>query len=869
MKRYLDHSKPIVMEENMSYHVVSGVINLFLVKDSEKSAIEHRRHFLISVEEGTTIIGGIAKLEHGNYHFVAIGSGNAEIQSFPIEETEASRESIIKWLMYISDHADRELLNALSELPCSELLTLVRTYTLNYVNVKAEELKSEQILHDEKYYEKRQNEADLINKAVQLLTEDEIETITHHKASVFLKTCQVVAIALNMKITEPKPFYEHQQQPYTLMKTYFQKTNIRYRRITLSGLWWKHVDGTMVAFNSNMQPVPLLPTTKGRYEIIDVEMGTSTLVNEESATGILKEAFMIYRPLPDKEIHGRELLSFGFHRIAKRDYMLFFISVISIGFLGMAVPLLTGLTVDWIIPQGDLSLLLQMGIMLAVVAITTFLFNLSRGFILLRVEGQFDVDLQTAVWDRLLHLPLNFFKQFTSAELAARALGITMIRDIVSGPVMSMLLTGIYSLFSWLVLFYYHIPLAIVASLMMIISIIGNYFLSKRVLAYEYKINQLTNKIAGLTFQLIKGAIKIQQSGAIERAYYKWATDQAEKHKTIQSKGIITSRMEAFNGLHLPISIGIIYYLITMQPYFYLPAGHFIGFNAAYMIFASAVLNIYSSVHLLFQVVPLYDRGKIILETKPECKGDKIILEEPLGKISVDNIHFQYDPKGQAILKDVSLEIKPGEYVGIVGTSGSGKSTLMRLLLGFEISNRGKITYDDKDINSLDLSELRKRIGVVLQNGKLMTDSIYHNIVGTHLHLTMEDAWEAAKVAGIDEDIKGMPMGMHTIVMEGAGTISGGQKQRILIARAVVNKPKILFFDEATSALDNITQAKIKKSLDQFSATRIIIAHRLSTVKNCDRIIVLDNGEIKETGNYEELINRKGVFYQIAERQLA
>ncbi|WP_169832968.1 NHLP bacteriocin export ABC transporter permease/ATPase subunit [Geosporobacter ferrireducens] len=734
---------------------------------------------------------------------------------------------------------------------------------------KVEEIEAQTKQKEEQYKKKKRNEAALLSAAVNILADNESKAAYQQSYNNYYKVCQIVRSALKIKVAEPKQLDGNPLQPYALMKAYFQKMNMRYRSVKLDKDWWKYTDGMLIAFNGNKQPVALLQKGRGCYELVDPQLGISVPVDEKTADGLFKDAFMIYRPLPDKEMSGRDLIGFGLERIDKKDILLFALSLLGIGLLGMAAPLLIGLTIDWIIPMGNIHLLSQAGILLAVVAITSFLFNLARGFTMLRVEGQLDVDMQTAVWDRLLNLPLSFFKQFTSAELASRALGITMIRDIISGPVMALLLTGIYSLFSWLVLFYYNVSLAVVASLMLGICISVNYFIAKKEIVYESQINQLTNKLAGLSFQLIKGAVKIQQSGAIERAYYRWAKEQAEKHRAMQNKGRVISWMETFNGLFLPASLGMIYYLVTMQPGFSLLVGQYIGFNAAYMMFVSAVFSIFSSMHVLFQVLPLYDRGKIILQTIPEMKEDKRILDKPTGKIEVDHLQFRYAQDGSEILKDISLEIQPGEYVGIVGISGSGKSTLLRLLLGFEVIYKGKITYDDQDITSLDLRDLRKKIGVVLQTGKLMTGSIYHNIVGSNLHLTVEEAWKAARVAGIDEDIKAMPMGMHTVIMEGAGTISGGQKQRILIARAVVNKPKILFFDEATSALDNITQAKIKESLDHFAATRIVIAHRLSTVKNCDRIIVLDQGIIKEAGDYETLMERKGVFYKLAQRQLA
>ena len=236
-----------------------------------------------------------------------------------------------------------------------------------------------------------------------------------------------------------------------------------------------------------------------------------------------------------------------------------------------------------------------------------------------------------------------------------------------------------------------------------------------------------------------------------------------------------------------------------------------------------------------------------------------------LGLLS--SVYFRYNDTMPYVVDGMSLKIRAGEYIAIVGTTGCGKSTLMRLMLGFETPEKGAIYYDGKDISKLDLHSLRRNIGVVMQDGSLFQGDIYSNIVISAPQLTLADAWEAAETAGIADDIRAMPMGMQTVISEGQGGISGGQKQRLMIARAVAPKPRVLMFDEATSALDNRTQKQVSDALDKLKCTRIVIAHRLSTIKNCDRILVLDKGHIMEDGTYDELIANNGFFAQLVERQ--
>ncbi|HZJ83847.1 MAG TPA: ATP-binding cassette domain-containing protein, partial [Clostridia bacterium] len=300
-----------------------------------------------------------------------------------------------------------------------------------------------------------------------------------------------------------------------------------------------------------------------------------------------------------------------------------------------------------------------------------------------------------------------------------------------------------------------------------------------------------------------------------------------------------------------------------------LPPGLFIAFNSAFVSFVFSMTSLSESLIGANIVIPLYQRAKPILETLPEYDENKINPRPLTGSIEVNHLSFRYKEDGPLILQDISFQINEGDYVALVGTSGCGKSTLLRVLLGFEKPETGEIYYDGQDLSKIDIRAVRRQLGVVLQNGQLMIGNIFSNIVGANPYLTTDDAWEAARMAGLEEDIKEMPMGMYTVISEGASTISGGQKQRLMIARAIIKKPKILFFDEATSALDNNTQAIVSKSLDRLQTTRLIIAHRLSTIINCNKIIVMDKGKIVETGTYEELMDNNSIFADLARRQLA
>jgi ABC-type bacteriocin/lantibiotic exporter with double-glycine peptidase domain len=371
-------------------------------------------------------------------------------------------------------------------------------------------------------------------------------------------------------------------------------------------------------------------------------------------------------------------------------------------------------------------------------------------------------------------------------------------------------------------------------------------------------------KESGLDYAIVNGVKKIKLAGAEKLVFAKWANLYAEGAKLEYNPPFFIK----YNGV-ISSSIGLVTTIVMY--YFAVESGvsvaDYYAFNSAYGMLSGAFMSVASMALTFANIKPIMEMAKPLLDAEPEISEGKQVITKVSGNIEINNLSFRYDEKMPYVIDGLNLTIKPGQYVAIVGKTGCGKSTLMRLLLGFEKPDKGSIYYDGKDMNNIELRSLRRKIGVVMQNGSLFMGDIYSNIVISAPELTVDDAWEAARQAGIAEDIEKMPMGMNTLIAEGAGGISGGQKQRIMIARAIAPKPKILMFDEATSALDNITQKIVSDSLDKLNCTRIVIAHRLSTIKQCDRIIVLDKGNIIEDGTYEELIQKGGYFAELVERQ--
>ncbi|HSM13520.1 MAG TPA: NHLP bacteriocin export ABC transporter permease/ATPase subunit [Thermoanaerobaculia bacterium] len=501
---------------------------------------------------------------------------------------------------------------------------------------------------------------------------------------------------------------------------------------------------------------------------------------------------------------------------------------------------------------------------------------MTQAIAMIRIQGKMDYSAQSAVWDRLLDLPMTFFRDYSAGDLADRASGVDQIRAIVAGAGVAAILGSFSSIFNVFQMIGYSFKLAAVAiglTLFYVSVTTGANFFQLR---YQREEQKRRGRIMGLVLQLISGVAKLRVSGAENHAFRVWATAFAEQRKISFSAGRVRNVMAVFNSV-FPVFSSMIIFLTMVSlkasaaesgvP-FEMSTGEFLAFSAAYGLFLGAVQALGDASLSMLKIVPVWERIKPILEVEPEVDSTKVYPGKLHGAIEISHVSFRYNPDGPWILKDLSLKIQPGEFVALVGGSGSGKSTLLRLMLGFETPEMGSIYYDGQDLATLDVRLVRTQLGVVLQESRLLPADIYRNIVGSSSR-TVQEAWDAAEKAGLAEDIRAMPMQMHTVISEGGGTFSGGQRQRLMIARAIVHKPKILYLDEATSALDNKTQKIVTESMDRLAATRIVIAHRLSTIVNADRICYLDKGELKEQGTFEELMAKDGLFAELAKRQLA
>ncbi|MFH6991520.1 NHLP bacteriocin export ABC transporter permease/ATPase subunit [Flavobacterium sp. FlaQc-48] len=696
-----------------------------------------------------------------------------------------------------------------------------------------------------------------------------------NKQSILYATCQVIADHSQFKFEEPKHIDENETRPTSLLYAIAKSSKIRVRKIILRDVWWKEENGHLLAFTKQKnEPVALIQKTSGSYWIKNVATGSESIVNNEIADSLEPIGYMFFSGFDVKMDSMKKVLNFAMNGV-KKDAKLLILASLAGSLIGLLVPILSGVIFDDIIPTADRSIHVEIFSIMIMIGLVTAGLQLVQGVLQMRVESKSSINLQAGVMDYILRLPVTFYKKYTAGDLTNRVLSINAIRQILSNTLMTALLSGAFSFVNLILLFYYDSSLAWVGVGLAAVAVTFMITIGCLKLKYDRQVSEYQGEIQGFLFEFLSGISKIRISGGEKRVFTLWAAKFSKLKQLGFSSGSYQNFVEIFNSSY-PLFTSIfffsfIYYTVihsTATGASMMSVGSFMAFITAFNKFLGDSLRLSMAFITSLNVIPLYERVKPILEEEPESVDHSIDPGELAGDIEMNSVSFRYHESQPLILKNITFKIKPGEMVAFVGASGSGKSTIMRLLLGFEHPEVGSIFYDGNTFDTMNKELVRRQIGVVLQHGALMAGSIYQNIVGNS-ELTLDDAWDAARMAGMEEDIKNMPMEMHTFVSEGAGTFSGGQRQRLMIARAIVHKPRLLFMDEATSALDNRTQNIVAESLDKLQATRIVIAHRLSTIKNADRIYVMNDGEITETGTYEELMQQDGLFTQLAKRQIS
>ncbi len=681
-----------------------------------------------------------------------------------------------------------------------------------------------------------------------------------------------VGKALGIEV-RPPAISEDSQEIKDSVEALARASCIRVRQIKLPDNWWRQDLGPILAYTEKTKlPVALLPTSDTRYQLYSPSEQASVSVDARTAATLIPNAYIFYRPFSQKHPKAIDLLQFAFQR-HYRELIVISGAGITATLLGMLTPFATAILIDKAIPDANRALLGQVAFGLVAANAGATLFQLIQGLATIRLETFATSSIQAAIWDRLLNLKLSFFRSFSFGDLNSRVTAVSQIHQRLGNTILKSTLSSLFSLLNLGLLLYYNISLALLACAVALLNTAVTIIFGIVIVRIARSGLNYEGKIYGVVVQLINGVAKLRVAKAETRAFAYWGQQYTQQLKLMLGRQSIEDNLAVINQVLPTLTTAALFGFaaslieqsyVSRQPS--LSTGTFLAFNVAFSTFIHGVTSLSNTAVEVLQVLPLWQRAKPILLAEPEIKLNQADPGKLSGRLALKRVSFRYGNDYPLVLDNVSIQAQAGEFVAIVGSSGSGKSTLLRLLLGFESPKSGKVYYDGQDLASVDIHAVRRQLGVVLQNSRLMSASIFNNIT-SGATLTMDQAWSAARMAGLADDIAAMPMGMHTVVSEGGSNLSGGQRQRLLIARALALKPKILLFDEATSALDNTTQAIVSQSLDKLQVTRIVIAHRLSTIRNAHRIYVLKAGRVVQQGTFQELSTTEGLFAQLIARE--
>ena len=675
--------------------------------------------------------------------------------------------------------------------------------------------------------------------------------------------CRIVGDRLGVTIEPPAPEDLARTDPRTAIA---RASKVRFRTVGLTGDWWRREGEPLVGELVDGGHVALLPRRRQRgYELVDPLSGRSTPVSEAEARLLRPVALVMVRPLPGRATSFRSLFTFSL-RGSRRDTLRILVFATLLGVLGLIPPLATRLVFGQIVPEGDQDRLVALAAGLVGLAFAASLFEIARGIALLRIRVRLGNALQMALWDRMLRLPATFFRRYQVGDLAERSLVVNAVNEQVTDVVVLSLIGGVFGLFSLGAMIIISPPLAVVGLFLCAVGGLG-LSLARRAGRHLW-IDMLagSREQSAETLQYFTGIVKLRTSGAERQVFARWAQHYAQQNvralDTFRSDNVRVVFQASFRTCALLV-VFLTVFLIGRDS---IDAAEFMGFYVAFGQLLFAFFELSSSYTTMLEARPTLEQCRPILDTATESDEPKQHPGTLTGRIEVRNVRFRYPDSTKDLFEDLSLTVEPGEFVAVVGPSGSGKSSLLRLLLGFDVPDAGSISYDGKELGTLDIGAVREQLGVVLQKTDLLPGTIYQNIAGSS-DVTPDQVWSAARNAALDKDIARFPDGMATEIGDGVGILSGGQRQRLQIARALVSNPRLMFMDEATSALDNLTQSVVSRTVSAMPVTRLVIAHRLSTIAAADRVVVIAGGRVVQDGPFDVLAETPGPFAELIARQ--
>ena len=657
----------------------------------------------------------------------------------------------------------------------------------------------------------------------------------------------------------------------SFLRELLDASGVRGRQVRLDrdDKWWVGDSGAMLAFRADDgHPVALLPGVLGRYRQVDPAASRTSRVNPHRAAMLRTEAWVFYKPLERTAANARDL--FGMVRRGLAANLARFVAVGLLGGLVMLLPaLVVGFVADQVIPLQETGMLYTATAALAAFALVGALLQVLQGMALMRVEGRAASRIEAAFWDRLLRLPPSFLRRYTAGDLAIRGMTFQKLRDAVQGVVANAVLSIVFLSPAILLIFFYDPILGAVASAFGLLSLVVTVVLGLRQMGPHARILRAVQSLVGRLFQLINGVSKLRVDGAEGSAFAVWARDYRRQKRAESQLGALEEHLQAFGAALPMLAAAVLFLAVTLSDSGAVSVGNFLVIYTLFILFQSAVVRVGGAFSAIAGIMPAIDQVRPFLAEPPETSAEGEAVDHLGGEIVFDQVSFRYDPEGPLILDDVSIRARPGEFIAIAGESGAGKSTLFRLALGLDHPSSGAVYYDGRDLRHLNIKQLRRQIGAVPQEVRLHPEDVWDNIVGDYDEATSKDAWRAAEAAAVHKEIAAMPMRMMTCVGAGTGVMSGGECQRIMIAHALIRNPRILLLDEATNWLDNESQSIVTRNLAQLTSTRMVIAHRLSTLRQADRVFVMQAGKVVQQGPFEDLMAVEGVFQDLVRRQLA